>query len=409
MQGKTGTPGFTAGLMRVVLSSACVISLAYASYWSVRFAQADRLYRVNTPATISRAIDLDPGNAQYRAWQAELEGQEGRDPRPALLAASLLNPRDSSIWLRLGLEAEFAGDYGRAEECLLRAARIDRLSGPRVTLTNYYFRRGEWEQFWKWSRRALEMSYGDDTSLFRLCWRIGQDAEVIRSRAIPDRPDVLARYLRFLLSEGHLDAAGAVSGDVLRFAGTGEAPLLTEYCDRLLERGMVTPALGLWNAMCRRKLTPYQPLVPETGSALTNGNFADAPLPGGFDWHVVQSEEVTVSRLTSPAGLQFSLSGKQAENCELLWQYLPVVPHRVYRLRWRWRTSGMPPDPGIRWRVLDAATTQPPEENWRSAELAFVSGEAALARLSLVSERPTGTARPEGTVFVKDVELEQVR
>ena len=69
----------------------------------------------------------------------------------------------------------------------------------------------------------------------------------------------------------------------------------------------------------------------------------------------------------------------------------------------------MPSDAGIRWRVLDAATSQPSGENWQPAELTFASGEAALARLSLVSERQTGTARPEGSVFVRNVELESAR
>ncbi|MGD0013414.1 MAG: hypothetical protein ABSD56_03155 [Bryobacteraceae bacterium] len=405
----TAKPGTAAALARVVLTSVWMAGLAFASYWSIRFARADLLYRANTPGAIARAIELDPGNARYRAWQAELEEHEGRDPRPALLAASVLNARDSSIWIRLVLETEIAGDYARAEACLLKAARIDRLSGPRITLMHYYFRRGDWVQFWKWSRRALRMSYGDAAPLFRLCWTASQDAGVIRSRAIPDRPAVLVQYLGFLLSEGRLEAAGPVSFDVLRFAGPDEARMLMDYCDRLLERGTVAPALAAWNAMCRRKLTPYPPLAPESGSLLTNGDFAAVPLLGGFDWHIVQLADVAVARLTSPAGLQFSLSGKQAERCELLWQHLPLVPRRVYRLRWWWRTSGMPSDAGIRWRVLEAATSQPPGENWQPAELTFASGEAALARLSLVSERQAGTARPEGSLFVRNVALEPGR
>lgn len=409
MQGKTAKPGARAALARVVAASASAACLAFAAYWSIRFARADLLCRDNTLATISRAIDLDPGNARYRAWQAELEEHEGRDPRPALLAASELNPRDSAIWTRLGLEAEIAGDFGRAEKCLLEAARIDRLSGPPISLMNYYFRRADWVHFWNWSRRALEMSYGDRTPLFRLCWMASQDGGAIRRLAIPDRPDILTQYLGFLLGEGRLEAAGPVAGDVLRFAGPDEAPILTAYCDRLLERGTVEPALAMWNAMCRRKLTPYAPLDPENRSPLTNGDFAAPPLAGGFDWHVIQLADVAVSRLTSPPGLQFSLSGKQPERCELLWQNVPVAPHRDYRMRWWWRTSDMPSGAGIRWQVLDAAASEPPAENWQPAELTFASGDAALARLSLVSEREPGTARPEGSLFVRNVTLEAVR
>lgn len=409
MQEKTAKPGAAAAPARIVLASACMACLAFASYWSVRFARADLLYRANTLDTISRAIELDPRNARYRAWQAELEEHEGRDPRPALLAASRLNARDSSIWTRLGLDAEIAGDYARAEECLQEAARIDRLSGPRITLTQYYFRRGDWAPFWKWSRRALEMSYGDASALFRLCWKVSQDAGMIRSRAIPERPAILVQYLGFLLSQGRLEAAEPVSFDVLRFAGPGEARLLMDYCDRLLDRGTAAPALAVWNAMCRRKLTPYPPMAPDSGSPLTNGDFAAVPLLAGFDWHVAQLADVAVARLTSPNGIEFSLSGKQPERCELLWQQLPLVPRRVYRLRWWWRTPGLESGAGIRWRVLDASTSQAPGENWQPAELTFASGVAALARLSLVRERQVGTARPEGSVFVRNVGLESAR
>jgi hypothetical protein len=69
----------------------------------------------------------------------------------------------------------------------------------------------------------------------------------------------------------------------------------------------------------------------------------------------------------------------------------------------------MPSDAGIRWRVLDAATSQPPGDNWQAAQLTFASGKAALARLSLVCERQEGTARAVGTVFVRNVGLEPAR
>ena len=409
MQEKTAKPGAAAVLAGALLASAWIVGLVFASYWSIRFAWADLLYRQNTPGTIARAIELDPRNAGYRGWQAELEEHEGRDPRPALVAASRLNARDSSPWIRLGLASEVAGDYARAEECLLKAARVDRLSGPRVTLMNYYFRRGDWAPFWKWSRRALEMSYGDAAPLFRLCWTASQDAGEIRRRAIPDRSAVLVQYLGFLVSQGRLDAAGPVSFDVLRFAGPGEARVLVDYCDRLLERGEVAPALAVWNAMCGRKLTPHPPLDPDRGPLLTNGDFAAVPLQGGFDWHVATLAEVAVARLTSPKGLEFSLSGKQPERCDLLWQQLPLVPHRVYRLRWLWRTSGIEGCAGIRWRVLDAATAEPPGENWQPGEMTFTSGDAILARLSLVLEPRPGAARPEGSVFLRNVELEPAR
>ena len=51
-----------------------------------------------------------------------------------------LNPRDSSAWMTLGLEAEQAGDVNRAAESLLRAEKVDRQYLPAWTAANFFFR-----------------------------------------------------------------------------------------------------------------------------------------------------------------------------------------------------------------------------------------------------------------------------
>ncbi len=405
MQGKTGEPPTAAALMRVLWGSWLIAVLAFASYWSMRFAYADLLYRNNTLDSVGRATELDPGNARYHSWRAELEEHEGQDPTGALLAAVALNPSDSSVWIRLGLRAEIDGDFTKAEKYLLEAARVDRLSAPRATLMQYYFRRGDRERFWHWTRQAFDMSYGDRTSLFRLCWMVSDDAGLIRRRAIPPDPGILLQYLRFLMREGRLDAAQPIAGELVRDAGPKEAGILLEYCDRAVEQGLVAPALALWNALCDRKLAPYPPLALEKGISLTNGDFTAIPLGRGFDWHVASLEEITVVRPGPPAGLTLSFSGKQPERCELLWQYVPLLPRRRYQLRFRYQTVGMVPTSGIRWRVLDAATPQLASSEWREAELSFDSGDRSLARLVLSYERPPGTTRAEGSFVLGKVTL----
>ena len=53
---------------------------------------------------------------------------------------------------------------GLGMAALHEAARVDRTFDPRWTLANYYFRRQNWDEFWKWMRAAAEMSYGDRSS-----------------------------------------------------------------------------------------------------------------------------------------------------------------------------------------------------------------------------------------------------
>src|SRR6185436_13023162 len=105
---------------------------------------------------------------------------------------------DAFGWMRLGLRAENERNYAEAERCLAEAARVDNQFDPRWTLMNYYFRRGDLTRFWEWTRKALEMSYGDRRAIWRLCWRVTQEPDEIR-RVLPPGAGMLADFVRFLL------------------------------------------------------------------------------------------------------------------------------------------------------------------------------------------------------------------
>ncbi len=371
--------------------------LAAAAYWSARLAWADHLYHADTLAALRRAVALDPGNARYRAWLAELEEHDGRDPTAALEAAARLNPRDSTIWIRLGLRAETARDFPTAERDLLEAARVDRQFDPRSTLMNYSFRRGDAAPFWRWSREAFAISYGDLTPLFQLCWRMTSDPETVRA-ALPSRHPLLGRYLSFLLAEGRLDAAAPVARDFLAQAGAPDTGILLAWCDRLLEARRAAEAVDAWNALCARRLVPYPPLAPARGVSLTNGSFAGVPLLRGFDWRIPSNPEITVEHMDSPPGLKFSLSGKEPERCELLAQFVPLVPGRKYRLRYQLETTDIPPDSGLHWEVDVGQVPDLPSDF-------LFSAPSPLVRLALVYERREGTARIQGSLALRNLAL----
>src|ERR1700736_2383149 len=114
--------------------SLTTLALALASYWSCRLALADWLFRMNTPASVARAVALDADNAGYHSWLAEIQEHDGRDPTAELETAARLNPNDSAVRIRLGLRSESQRDFARAEKHLLEAAQIDKLFMPRWTL-----------------------------------------------------------------------------------------------------------------------------------------------------------------------------------------------------------------------------------------------------------------------------------
>ncbi len=372
------------------------IVLTVAAYWTIRLALADQLFRANSLESVTRAARLAPGNAQYFRLLAEHRQAEGKDPEPELAEASRLDPLDSAMWIRRGLEAEFDGDFARAETLLLQAARVDKLFDPRTTLANYYYRRNNAEQFWRWTRAALDIGYGDLRPLFRLCWGMSGDPEVIRSRVLsPDRK-VLRDYVSFLIEENRLDAAEPIASQLAGAATSEDAGVLLDFIDR-------RPLVSVWNSLCDRGVIPFSPLVVDR--PLTNGDFRFVPTSRGFDWRVPQSPDINAVRL-DPHALRIDLSGRQPEHCELLAQFVPLPATRTCRLGFTYQTAGFPAESGLQWRILAAATPSLSSGDWKHVELTFSTREAELARLELRYDRAAGTSRSEGSITVRDVELE---
>ena len=393
------------GYMRLLAATGLCGTLALAGYWTLRLGYADRLYQAGTAASIHAARRLAPGNAAYYRG-----ARAAADTREALR----LNPRDAAAWIELGLAAEIGGDLPRAEKQLLEATRVDRTYEPRWSLANFYFRRGDAANFFRWARSAAEISYQDQGSLFALCWRMTRDPEVILERAIPDRREILQQYLRFLLLRQKLDEAGPVAGRLAAMGSRDSAPLLLAWCDQLLMAERTPEALRAWNGLCARGLTARQPLSPGEGRSLTNGSFSAEPLGLAFDWRLHPAPGVAFTLVASPPEIRAAFSGDQAPNCRLLEQVVPLEPSRGYRLRFVYRTSGIPASSGLRWQAVsprgpdDWSVTGPDlsAEDWTESQLDFSAPpKAGQALLSLRYDRALGTTRIEGAVWIRNVSL----
>lgn len=408
-------------LIRTIFVIPVISVLLFACGWVVRRAFADHLFFSGNVESVREAARLAPGRSLYRIGLAELLNQAGEDSRPWLRAAAALKPNDASILIRLGLREEMENQFEQAEHYLLRAASVSKKYAPRWTLANFYFRRGRPDEFWRWSREAFLMSYGDRTPLLQLCWSMSPDADTILQRSIPDRRPVRMDFASFLIARQQYSAAEPLLTELAASAREHETSHFLRLADRLLALWRFPAALAVWNSLCRQELVRYSALAPESGSVLTNGSFAEPTIAHGFDWRITSAPGVFVAQMPAPAGWSISLSGDQPEQCEILSQYLPLEAGRDYRLKYRYRSTPAPmafdnPDTGIRWRVYGAGGSvvaqSDPLARDGGGEESFdftMPAPGSGARLVLAYNRASGSTRTEGAVTLECVAVEHTR
>jgi hypothetical protein len=372
---------------------AALAALGIAVWFSIVLARADSYFREATSESVQRAVEIAPRNTGYLALRALQLDYDGADSTALTEKIAALNPFSSAPRIKLGVAAEILGHSASAEKWLLDAAAVDHQFEPRWTLANFYFRAEKSNEFWTWIRSALEVSYGDRTPAFDLCWRVSTDAGEILNRAIPDRREVTAAYLIYLSQTQRLQAIPPVARRLASYHDESDLPLLYGACDQLLA-ARDAAALDLW------KLTG-QPAP----AGIFNGDFSSPPLNHGFDWRPLALPGVTHVNLNAPAGHRIVFNGQQPESCSLLQQTLSLMSGRRYLVRWEARTAGIKSPSGLEWRVAGQHAALPPSEDWSPGELAVTPREP-FTGLELFYQRPVGEPRAEGNVELRHIRME---
>ena len=186
--------------LHIIVAGACCFGI-----WnSLRLARADWYFRKDSEQSIRTAIRIAPDGWPYYMRLAQFDRANARE----LLSNSLrLNPYDAQANIELGLQYEADGDFAQAQKQLLQAYSIDHTYLPRWTLANYYYRRGNINEFWAWARSAAAMPAEDIGALLDLCWRAAPDASTITSAILNEKPEFLRQYLNFLVAKDQPRAA----------------------------------------------------------------------------------------------------------------------------------------------------------------------------------------------------------
>ena len=381
-------------------------------WYSLRLALADAEFRENTPSSIKRAVSLAPSNASYHELLAEHLEAAGQNPDSELDIATELSPRESRYWIRRAFRAELERKYQESEHYLLQAGAVDRGFDPRWALMNFYFRRGDLPQFWKYAREAMERSYGDRDAIFRLCLAANDDPAATRE-ILPARRDILFSFFTYLMKQGRLDDAAKVADEFSSKPQPEEGPALLDYCSRRMSRDPAS-VLRVWNGLCAAHLVPFPALLPDKGLVVTNGDFEVQRSVGGFDWKYSPDPSISISPSDTNQGLSIQLNASQPDRIALLEQEIPLTPGKQYSIEYSYRLSEPSDDSGLHWAIFPVDTASATElalsptfagEDWQNATMTFRADHEA-ARLVLIYRRALGTVRWKGAVQIRSVKSE---
>jgi hypothetical protein len=384
--------------LRIIIAFACCSAV-----WnSFQIARADLLFREDTAQSIQKAIRIAPDGWPYYMRLAQLD----RTNASELLNTSLrLNPYDAQADIELGLQYEADGDFARAQKQLLQAYAIDHTYLPRWTIANFYYRRGNMEEFWAWARSAATMPADDIGALLALCWRAAPDTSTVTKAILNEKPEFLRQYLIFLLAREQPSAAAEVAQHLMQ-AGDSQSdlPVLLTVLNHLVTANDASGALALWHLLLQRNWVIADSTVPN------NASFLRAPVASSFDWSIPEFQGL--HSWPGPSGLQTEFSGTEPEDCVVAEQTAALKPGN-YALLFAYRTTHIPPETGLRWQVVDlksqkilAASSDLSSEAAKQSTVNFSLDETSLVVLRLSYKRALGTVRISGMLNMQSVQVE---
>jgi tetratricopeptide (TPR) repeat protein len=387
-----------------------VLLAGYAIAEVGRFARAEHLARMDTVEALRAALELTPRNADYYARIATLDSARDDQLRVALT----LNAKDPSWWIMLSVRQEQEGDVTGAEESLRQANLVSRYFTPRWSFAAFYYRQGNKTEFVKWAKSALSAGNGQPESLFQMAQRLNLPSSQILDDLLPEVPDRVDSYLHLLLQQGKVDQEHAAAARLVRIGSPENRGSILETCESLFVAGKIDQAVDLWNMAIRAGWVTLFPLDPLSGKSLANGSFAGEPLERGFDWKNSIPSGVSAIRSVSDRSLYLELSGSQPESCELMGQFVPLLPKRQYQLKIRYRLRDTHSASGLQWSVLPVPSGKPvmvgpmnlSADEFMDQSFPFETPpQQCPMRLLLSYTRLPGTTRMEGELWIRSVQL----
>ncbi len=371
-----------------------------------------------------RAAQLEPGNADnwYRLGRYRQLDFEHSDLPLAISyfrRAVAIDPGTAIYWLDLSGAEEMQGDMVEARRTLEKALSVYPASAEVAwRYGNFLLRQGEMGPAYAQIHRAVAADSKLAALAISRCWRSDHDIERILNEALPATSSVYWPALRFLVSEGELDAALSVWKRLQALHPNDPLSWSFALLDPLIERGRIDDAVAVWKQALA--LAGLRELY-SSPSLVWDGGFESDFTDGGFGWQHKNAEGFiidfdTETRRSGARSLRVSFDGSQNIAFVNAWQLVAVQPNTHYRFAGYLRTQDISTDTGMHLAITFSRNPEQsylltPNETgskpWTLEELDFTTGPQTRVIHVMLARQPSlkFDNKLRGTVWVDDVSL----
>ena len=309
-------------------------------------------------------------------------------------------------WLRLAEAEAVTGRAEKSRDILMFTS----------DLTDHVYR-------WKWPQMLLareldeeEIFYGNTNYLLShrkltqdvlqlLHSHVGADATA--AMAVLD-PDNLVLYLNWLIRWGMTEDTLTVWRKISA-NGKPDAQTALQYAHFLLGKKRITESRTIWQEYLGDE-------------AITNAGFENEITRRGFDWRDSSDKNGNwlIARVRHGAyegnhALRISFAGRQNISFHHLYQIVPVVPQKRFRLRYAWKSTGITTDQGPFVEIIgydqkglyQSGPMITGTHKWQQATIEFQAPEGCRAVVVRVGRRPSHRfdSKIKGSLWLDDFGL----
>jgi tetratricopeptide (TPR) repeat protein len=371
-------------------------------------------------ANLHRAARLQPLNAlhQERLGLLYMDPAIGDFQQASLhLKASVeLNPHSSRSWLNLANLYEILGQPDRRTDAVRHALETEPRDAQVQWEAANLFIGSDLERGLNLLRGVIQSDPTFAPAALQVAYASTQGDIDKAILAIPETTPARIEAMHWLIEHDHADAADYVWRSVTFLPGQLKAQESFFYFDSLIARHQVEAARSAWRVLVERD--PNLARRFKGDDLVTDGDFEDNFLNGGFGWRYRPTAGVSVTMDTSTfysgnRSLALQFDGQELDDSGIS-ELIPVRPDSSYEVSGWMHAEELESAHGIRLAVSDVYSKIPlfvSDEAlgsfpWREVRGRFlVPAQTQLVELRLIRSPNTGLVR--GRLWIDDLQMEK--